>query len=141
MTICSRDTSNVNRALESLREFTFNVFGIQCHVANASQRKRLFDETVQRFGRLDILVSNAATNPAVKPILDCEESAWDKIFEVNVKSSFLLVKEALPYMRKQGAGGSIVIVSSIVGYDPPKVSLKYNSRKYADDTWNLSSRI
>lgn len=141
MTICSRDAANVNRALERLRESTFNVLGIQCHVANASQRKRLFNETIQRFGRLDILVSNAATNPAVKPILDCEESAWDKIFEVNVKSSFFLVKEALPYMRKQGAGGSIVIVSSIVGYDPPRVSLKYNSRKYADVTLDISSRI
>ncbi|KXJ05379.1 Dehydrogenase/reductase SDR family member 4, partial [Exaiptasia diaphana] len=74
--------------------------------------------TFNHFGAIDILISNAATNPIFGPILQTSEEAWDKIFEVNVKSSFLLAKEVVPYMEKNKSGGSIVFVSSIGGYEP-----------------------
>lgn len=85
-------------------------------MADAGDRKELFEQTIQKYGQLNILVSNAATNPAVGGVLECEEAVWDKIFDVNVKSSYLLAKEALPYLRK-GSNSSIVFVSSIAGYD------------------------
>lgn len=94
-----------------------DVSGIKCHVSNPEDRKNLFDKTINTYGKLNILVSNAATNPAVGPVLDCDEKVWDKIFDVNVKSSYLLAKEALPYLRKE-KGSSIVFVSSIAGHDP-----------------------
>jgi len=73
------------------------------------------------------LVSNAATNPAVGGVLECDEKVWDKIFDVNVKSSYLLAKEALPLLRLQ-KNSSIVFVSSIAGYDAFEVSpLIYDS--------------
>lgn len=64
---------------------------------------------------------NAAVNPAVGPVMECSESVWDKIFEINVKSTFLLIKEFLPYLRKS-ISPSIVIMSSISGYQPFSVS-------------------
>lgn len=100
-----------------------SVFGIKCHVGDALDRARLFKETVEKFGGLDILVSNAATNPVAGSVLDCSEKVWDKIFEVNVKASFLLAKEATTLIRNRG-GGSIVFISSVAGYNPSKVSLK-----------------
>ena len=54
----------------------------------------------------------------------CSEDAWDKIFDVNVKSSFLLAKSVVPHMLKQGAG-SIVFISSIGGYHPIPVSTSF----------------
>lgn len=97
-----------------------SVFGIKCHVSDAVDRANLFRETVNKFGGLDILVSNAATNPVAGPVLDCSETVWDKIFEVNVKASFLLAKAAAPLIRKRG-GGSIIFISSVAGYSPNKV--------------------
>ncbi|CAM1320098.1 DHRS2 (predicted) [Pycnogonum litorale] len=54
-------------------------------------------------------------NPTVSFILDTEEAAWDKIFEINVKSAFLMTKEIVPHISKRG-GGSVVYVSSVAGF-------------------------
>lgn len=118
--LCYRKSENVNRAVDKLTSKGLSVIGIKCHVGDAADRANLFRETIKRFGGLDILVSNAATNPVAGPILDCSERAWDKIFEVNVKASFLLAKESAPLIRKRG-GGSIIFISSVAGYNPNKV--------------------
>lgn len=118
-----RKLENVNRAVDKLKSKGLSVFGIKCHVSDAVDRANLFKETVNKFGGLDILVSNAATNPVAGPILDCSEKVWDKIFEVNVKATFLLAKEAAPLIRKRG-GGSIIFISSVAGYSPSKVIKK-----------------
>jgi dehydrogenase/reductase SDR family protein 4 len=64
---------------------------------------------------------NAAVNPSVGPVLECSESVWDKIFDINVKSTFLMMKEALPLL-KRSKSPSITIVSSIAGYQPIDVN-------------------
>ncbi|EDW30163.1 GL22470 [Drosophila persimilis] len=74
--------------------------------------------------------TNAATNPAVGGVLDCDEKVWDKIFDVNVKSSYLLAKEALPFLRQE-KGSSIVFVSSIAGYDAFELLGAYSVSKTA----------
>lgn len=71
---------------------------------------------------MDILVSNAAVNPTFGPVFDGTEEVWDKIFDVNVKSTFFLMKESLPLL-KCSKSPSIIIVSSIAGYQPINVSL------------------
>ncbi|XP_061715190.1 uncharacterized protein LOC133523553 [Cydia pomonella] len=115
--ICSRKDNNVQRAVKELRREGITVEGVACHVADAEQRKILFDTANAKFGGLDILVSNAAVNPGASSVLEAEEAKWNKIFEVNVKSSWSLAKEAYPNLVKRG-GGSIVFISSIVGYKP-----------------------
>lgn len=89
------------------------IVGVKCHVSSAEDRTRLFQGALDRFGGIDILVSNAAVNPSYEHVLECTEEKWDKIFDVNVKSSWLLAKEVLPHIRKQGTGGSIVFMGSI----------------------------
>ena len=63
-------------------------------------------------------------------MLECSEDAWDKIFDVNVKSSFLLAKSVVPHMLKQGKG-SIVFISSIGGYHPIPMIMPYSVSKTA----------
>ena len=60
-------------------------------------------------------------NPHFGPTLDCPESSWDKIFEINVKAAFLLTKEIQPHMIKRN-GGAVVYVSSIAGFNALSVS-------------------
>lgn len=113
--VSSRKQANVEKAVKNLQtEGVKNIIGVACHVAKASDRQKLFDETVKAFGGVDVLVSNAAVNPEVSSVLDTSEDVWDKIFDVNVKSSFLLAKEAKPLIAQRG-GGSIVFISSIGG--------------------------
>jgi len=69
-------------------------------------------------------------NPAYGNILETKEDAWDKIFDINVKSSFFLCKEAMPLIEKRG-GGSIVIVSSIGAYHPFPLIAPYSISKTA----------
>lgn len=78
-------------------------------------------QTKTIFGGLDILISNAAVNPSVGTVLDTAEEVWDKIFDINVKSTYLLMKESLPLL-KQNKSSSIVIISSIAGLQPFSVS-------------------
>lgn len=115
--ISSRKLPNVERALASLKAKNLDVIGVKCHVGDAKDRQSMFQAAVDKYGGIDILVSNAAVNPAVGPVLDTSEAAWDKIFDINVKCSYLLAQEALPHIRKRG-GGSIVFVSSIGGFQP-----------------------
>lgn len=75
------------------------------------------------------MVSNAAVNPTVGSVLDCTEEIWDKIFDINVKCTFLLMKESLPLL-KCSESPSIIIVSSIAGYQPFNVSLIKDALTY-----------
>lgn len=129
--VSSRKQKNVDEAIAKLKsEGVKDVIGVTCHVAVAKDRQRLYDTAINTFGGIDVLVSNAAVNPAVGSVLDASEEVWDKIFDVNVKSSYLLAKEVKPYIMKRG-GGSIVFISSIGGYQPFDLLGAYSVSKTA----------
>jgi len=128
--VSSRKQKQVDEAVQKLKSQNIDAAGIVCHVGNRDDRTRLFEKTNEVFGGLDILVSNAAANPAFGPLLDVTEDAWDKIFDINVKCAFFLCKEAVPYLEKRG-GGTMVLVSSIGGYVPIEYILPYSVSKTA----------
>eukprot|EP01103_Thecamoeba_quadrilineata_P014350 TRINITY_DN425_c0_g1_i1.p1 TRINITY_DN425_c0_g1~~TRINITY_DN425_c0_g1_i1.p1 ORF type:complete len:301 (-),score=51.70 TRINITY_DN425_c0_g1_i1:360-1151(-) len=113
--ISSRRGANVDRAVQQLQKEGLKAFGLVCHVSNADHRKELIEFATKKFGRLDVLVSNAAVNPSVSFLTELESSAWEKTFEVNVKNAFELAREAVPHMK---AGASILFISSIAGFRP-----------------------
>lgn len=88
-----------------------------CHVGDLKQIEGLFSGIRERFGRLDILINNAATNPYFGEMLGADEGIWDKTFDVNLKGPFFLIKHAAVLMTESG-GGAIVNVSSINGVRP-----------------------
>lgn len=115
--VSSRKEANVERAVEELKLEGLEVEGVVCHVGKEQDRAGLLAAVVEKFGGLDILVSNAAVNPFFGPILSCPEDMWDKIFEVNVKTAFLLFRDCVPLFNERG-GGNAVFVSSIGGFQP-----------------------
>eukprot|EP00095_Tigriopus_kingsejongensis_P009769 maker-scaffold1182_size56756-snap-gene-0.8 protein:Tk09769 transcript:maker-scaffold1182_size56756-snap-gene-0.8-mRNA-1 annotation:"dehydrogenase reductase sdr family member 4" len=129
--ISSRKAANVSRALDELKALNLDVAGVTCHVAKAEDRENLVQETIQKFGTIDFLVSNAAVNPTYGSILDVTDEQWSKIFDVNVKSSFLLAKRIIPEITKQSTGGSIVFISSIGGLHPMPMIGAYSVSKTA----------
>merc|ERR1712241_885313 len=76
--ISSRKEANVEAAVAKLRDDGHEVAGTVCHVGKPQDRQNLLKETVNRYGGLDILVSNAAVNPYFGSIIDCPEDVWDK---------------------------------------------------------------
>uniref|UniRef100_A0A2N9ENC1 Tropinone reductase-like 3 n=1 Tax=Fagus sylvatica TaxID=28930 RepID=A0A2N9ENC1_FAGSY len=126
--VSSRKQKNVDEAVEKLKARGIEVLGVVCHVSNAQQRKNLIDKTVQKYGKIDVVVSNAAVNPSVDRILRTQESVLDKLWDINVKASILILKDAAPHLQK---GSSVVIISSIAGYHPPASMAMYGVTKTA----------
>ncbi|OAY25868.1 tropinone reductase-like 3 [Manihot esculenta] len=126
--ISSRKLKNVDEAVEKLKAQGIEVIGVVCHVSNAEQRKNLIEKTVQKYGKIDVVVSNAAANPSVESILQTQESVLDKLWEINVKASILLLKDAAPHMPK---GSSVILISSIGGYNPHASMAMYGVTKTA----------
>ncbi len=85
----------------------------QTDVGRRSEVKRVVAQTVEHFGRLDIVVHNAAVYPVI-PIEQLSDDDLERTLSVNLKASFWLIQEALPHLRKQG-GGRILFTSSVTG--------------------------
>lgn len=115
--ISSRKQENVEQALKSLRAIhgLTAISGITCHVSDVSDRARLLSHALQQGGKIHALVLNAATSTSYGPILDTTESQWDKMFDVNVKSTFMTIKLFAPHLMPKNS--SIILVSSIAAYN------------------------
>jgi dehydrogenase/reductase SDR family protein 4 len=115
--ISSRKQRNVDDTVAALRQEGLDVRGVACHVGSLEQCQHLIKAALQEFGRqhLDILVSNAAVNPAGGPILQMDDKVIDKILEINVRSAIWLTREAAKHMTK---GGSIIFNSSFSAFNP-----------------------
>ncbi|HET6183273.1 MAG TPA: glucose 1-dehydrogenase [Acetobacteraceae bacterium] len=87
-----------------------------------------------RFGGLDIVVNNAGTTHRNRPMLEVDEATFDRVFAVNVKSIYWMAQAALPVLRRQGRGGSIINIGSTAGISPRPGLVWYNGTKGAVNT-------
>jgi NAD(P)-dependent dehydrogenase (short-subunit alcohol dehydrogenase family) len=82
-------------------------------VSQPGQMQSAVEETIRKWGRLDIVFANAGINGVWAPLEDLEPDEWDRTLKVNLKGTFLTVKYAIPYLKKQG--GSVIVTSSVNG--------------------------
>lgn len=88
---------------------------IASHVGQLEQAERVMDETIERFGAVDILVNNAATNPWAGPMIDCDVPRLDKTYEVNLRAPLQWTQTAWgKWMRENG--GSVINIASTGGF-------------------------
>jgi dehydrogenase/reductase SDR family member 4 len=109
----------------------FEVLAQPCNVSRKDELQALVDATRKRWGRIDIAVSNAASNPYYGPLAAIPDDAFDKIFANNVKSVLWLAGMTLPGMAELG-GGSYITVGSIGGLKANTVIGAYGMSKAAD---------
>ena len=128
--INSRKQEAVDAVANAINTEGGTAIGVAGQVGNMEDCQKLFDATMSAFGRIDIVVNNAATNPVFGPVENTDASVFDKIMNVNVKAPFELAKLCLPIMEKNG-GGSIINVSSIGGLKAEQMLGIYSVSKAA----------
>jgi NAD(P)-dependent dehydrogenase (short-subunit alcohol dehydrogenase family) len=130
--ISSRKPENILPVADSINaEYPERAIGIPAHAGKRAETFSLVELAVEKFGRIDIAVNNASTNPHFGPLLTSEESQWDKILEVNVKGYFWLCQAAAQQMIKQGQGGKIINIASVAGLKPGSMMGIYSVSKAA----------
>lgn len=115
--ISSRKQEACDAVVKEFSDEGLKAIGIACHIGEEDQRRNLVEKTVNQFGRVDILVNNAAINPVFGPIEDVDPAIFDKIMDVNVKAPWALSNLVLPYMR-QNKSGSIINIASVEALTP-----------------------
>jgi NAD(P)-dependent dehydrogenase (short-subunit alcohol dehydrogenase family) len=105
---------------------------VTCDVSDESSVKRLVDRALERFGKIDILVNNAALFAQIKPTrcIDLDVETWDKVMAVNVRGPFLMAKHVAPHMMARRYGKIINIGSGSASRGMPEM-LHYVSSKGA----------
>jgi NAD(P)-dependent dehydrogenase (short-subunit alcohol dehydrogenase family) len=105
--------------------------GIPTDVSDSAQVKNAVGATVERFGRLDILVPNAGIqmHREDRNVHEIDEAVWDKTHAVNYRGTFLACKHGLAQMMKQGDGGVIVMVVSVTALLGLSPNVSYSSGK------------
>lgn len=104
---------------------------IPAHIGDKDALQNLVDGTIEAFGKIDILVCNAAINPYFGPAVDCPDEVFDRVMSCNVKSNHWLINMVMPGMKER-QDGSVIIISSITGQSGQSMLGVYGLSKAAD---------
>jgi NAD(P)-dependent dehydrogenase (short-subunit alcohol dehydrogenase family) len=129
--VSSRKPEPCEAVAKGIRDAGGEAIVIPCNISRRDEVDALVAGTVKQWGRVDVLVANAAVNPAYGPMAELTDEAFDKIINSNVKSTLWLCNLVMPGMAERG-GGAVVIVSSIGGLKGSPVIGMYGVSKAAD---------
>ncbi|WP_338319924.1 SDR family NAD(P)-dependent oxidoreductase, partial [Bradyrhizobium ottawaense] len=110
--VSSRKADACQEVVDGIKAAGGDATVIPCNIARKAEVEALIAGATKHYGKIDILVCNAAVNPYYGPLLDITDEAFDKIMGSNVKSNIWLSALAIPQMAERGSG-SVVIISSI----------------------------
>jgi dehydrogenase/reductase SDR family member 4 len=128
--VTSRKADACQAVVDEITAAGGSAVAVPGHAGRAEEIQRTVAAVMEKFGRLDILVNNAATNPQFGPLVDTAETAFDKVHEVNVKGPWMFAREA--YRAWMGEhGGSIVNIASIGGLKSEPFLGAYGATKAA----------
>jgi NAD(P)-dependent dehydrogenase (short-subunit alcohol dehydrogenase family) len=126
--LSSRRQQGVQKVADSIVDSGGAAVAQACHAGVLTDIDALFEFVDREFGRLDILINNAATNPYYGPATGLSSKAFDKTVEVNLKGPYFMTSAAIPLMVKSG-GGSVVNVASIAALLPLSGQAVYSMTK------------
>jgi NAD(P)-dependent dehydrogenase (short-subunit alcohol dehydrogenase family) len=115
--VSSRKLEGVQAVADEIEAAGGEALALQAHVGQPDDVAALAAQTVETFGRVDIAVNNAATNPHFGPLLSADEGQVEKTLDVNLKGVFRGCKAVAPHMETQG-GGKIINIASVAGLRP-----------------------
>ncbi|MGD0353414.1 MAG: glucose 1-dehydrogenase [Dehalococcoidia bacterium] len=112
--IASRTLPDLEIVADEIRGLGRKALPVAAHVGKLEQIKNLVQTVHKEFGRIDILVNDAGTSPALSGMLDIEERLWDSIMNLNLKGLVFLSQAVAKIMKEHG--GTIINVASVDGY-------------------------
>src|ERR1700722_1197688 len=107
------------------------VRAVAAHTGKEDDCVRLIAEAIAAFGKVDVLVNNAGTNPHFGPLVSAEGGAWDKTFDVNLKGYFWCAREVARHLSARSSAGSIINVASVAGIVASPMQGVYSMTKAA----------
>ena len=110
--IASRRAENNLKTVDEITAIGGDIIAVEADVAEMEDCKKIVDETIKKYGRIDVLVNNAGIGDKHMPINECSEEWYDKVCKIDQFSVYYMSKYTLEHMEKAGKG-SIVNVSSI----------------------------
>jgi NAD(P)-dependent dehydrogenase (short-subunit alcohol dehydrogenase family) len=128
--ISSRKQDALDETAKKISDAGGEATGIACHTGDLAQITELHEKVMDKYGKIDILVNNAATNPYFGDVLNISESQFDKTFDVNTKGYFFMAQQSGKIMLKQGKG-NIINIASIAGLMAPPMQGVYGMTKAA----------
>lgn len=128
--IASRKQAGLDAVAAEVQSLGGAALAVAAHVGDEQAIASLVRRAQETFGRIDILVNNAATNPHFGPLLDATPAQWDKIMQVNLRSVFLMCQQVAPGMKERRSG-SIINIASIEGLHPSRWTGIYSVSKAA----------
>jgi dehydrogenase/reductase SDR family member 4 len=113
--LSSRKIENLEKVAADIKAKGGKAAAIACHLGKKDEIIKMIEAVKAQYGKIDVLVNSAGANPQMVPLEDLEEWAWDTVFNVNVKGMFLVSQQVAKMMKAQG-GGSIVNITSYLGF-------------------------
>ena len=129
VTASARNKEQLDSLREEIDPTGALVMAVSCDVRNSKDVKKTVDETVAKWGRVDVLVNNAGLG-TFGMVEDYPEEDWEMLYDTNVKGPFLFSKAVIPHMEKAG-GGTIIMVSSVASRFINPGLAAYASTKWA----------
>jgi len=126
--VASRKQAGVDAVAAEIRQLGGTALEIAAHLGDDQAIEARVENALAAFGRIDVLVNNAATNPHFGPLLEATAAQWDKIRQVNLRGVFLVCQQVVPGMRERHSG-SIINIASIEGLRPSKLIGVYSISK------------
>ena len=117
LAIASRKLPDLEKVAAEIKKLGRKCVPIAAHVGKMEEINSLVKRVLDEFGKIDILVNNAATNPTMASAMDIDERAWDSIMNLNLKGLFFLSQAVARTMKEKG-GGKIINIASIAGISP-----------------------
>jgi len=119
--------ASLNRVVNEIQSSGYKAIGVKADVSSKAEVESLVSATIQKYGKIDLLVNNAGIYPA-SPVTELKEEEWDRVIDVNLKGVFLCSQEVIKHMIKQKSG-AIVNIGSVDGKEPPGGNAHYSAAK------------
>jgi len=129
--ISGRKAEACDRAVAQIERAGGEAMSCPCNIGRREDLQRLVDATLERWGRVDIVMANAAIHPWIGSVLDLKEETFNKFMQVNVQSNIWLAQMSVPGMLERGYG-RFIVVASIVGILGDPLTGTYGLTKAAD---------
>ena len=113
LVILSRTPSELRETAKAVKSLGRDVISMKADVSEPKDIEKVVDKTIEQFGKIDILMNNAAIIGPVSPIFMVDKKDWNEVMNINLRGPYLFSKAAAPYMIKQGRGKIINVTSGL----------------------------